>query len=60
MKWLPKAPFRAGSHGPRTRAAGTYLLLLVFNVVAWWWALLAFHQHPMLLSTAILAYSFGL
>jgi hypothetical protein len=27
---------------------------------AWLWAILAFHQFPVLLSTACLAYSFGL
>jgi high-affinity nickel-transport protein len=34
--------------------------LLVFNLAAWCWALLAFHRFPVLLGTAFLAYSFGL
>jgi high-affinity nickel-transport protein len=37
-----------------------YSLLLVFNVAAWLWALVAFHRYPVLLGTAFLAYSFGL
>ena len=34
--------------------------LIGFNVAAWAWALLVFHDHPLLLGTALLAYSFGL
>ena len=37
-----------------------YGILLVFNVAAWSWALIAFHSYPLLLGTAFLAYSFGL
>src|SRR5256885_10966420 len=44
----------------RHRIAGLYALLVVTNVVAWAWALLAFHDHPVLLGTAMLAYAFGL
>ncbi len=39
---------------------GIYGLLLVFNVSAWLWAVLAFRHYPVLLGTAFLAYSFGL
>src|SRR5882757_5013450 len=31
-----------------------------FNVLAWVWAFVAFHAYPMLLGTALLAYSLGL
>src|SRR6202041_2908474 len=34
--------------------------LLVFNLAAWLWAIVAFHPYPVLLGTALLAYSFGL
>jgi nickel/cobalt transporter (NiCoT) family protein len=34
-------------------------LLVGANVAAWIWALIAFRQHPALLGTALLAYSFG-
>jgi high-affinity nickel-transport protein len=44
----------------RTRLAGIYTLLIVCNVAVWMWALLIFRDHPILLGTALLAYSFGL
>src|SRR5689334_10856826 len=44
----------------RHRIAGLYALLIAANVAAWACALLAFHDHPVLLGTAMLAYSFGL
>ena len=42
------------------RTIAVYAILLIFNVGAWLWAILAFHQFPVLLGTALLAYSFGL
>jgi nickel/cobalt transporter (NiCoT) family protein len=44
----------------RARVIGIYVLLLVFNLAAWLWAIIAFHPYPVLLGTALLAYSFGL
>jgi high-affinity nickel-transport protein len=44
----------------RLKVKRMYVLLLAFNVGAWIWALLAFHHFPLLLGTAMLAYSFGL
>ena len=44
----------------RARLFGLYGVLISINVVAWVWGLLAFHDHPVLLGTALLAYSFGL
>ncbi len=44
----------------RPRIAGMYCLLLAFNLVAWAWAFLAFHAQPLLLSTGLLAWGFGL
>ncbi len=35
-------------------------LLIVANIAAWTWAIVAFHDFPVLLGTAFLAYSFGL
>jgi high-affinity nickel-transport protein len=46
--------------GLRGRIAGLYGILIAANLLAWLWALLAFHDHPVLLGTALLAYSFGL
>ena len=42
------------------RIAGIFALLAGANVAAWAWALVAFHEHPVLLGTAMLAYSLGL
>jgi high-affinity nickel-transport protein len=44
----------------KQKVAGIYLLLAVFNVAAWLWAVAAFRHFPVLLGTAFLAYSFGL
>ncbi|WP_248800662.1 HoxN/HupN/NixA family nickel/cobalt transporter [Pseudomonas sp. MWU13-2105] len=44
----------------RARLFGIYGVLIGINVIAWVWALLAFHDYPVLLGTALLAYSFGL
>jgi nickel/cobalt transporter (NiCoT) family protein len=44
----------------RSRIIGLYALLIVANVAAWAWALVAFRHYPVLLGTALLAYSFGL
>src|SRR5438132_6064529 len=44
----------------RTRVIGLYGLLTCVNIGAWLWALIAFHQRPLLLGTALLAYTFGL
>jgi len=42
------------------RVIGIYGLLGFFNLGAWIWAFLAFHDKPVLLGTAFLAYAFGL
>ncbi len=45
---------------PRARILDMYAVLLVLNLGAWCWALIAFHRYPVLLGTALLAYSLGL
>jgi high-affinity nickel-transport protein len=50
-----------GESGPlRLRIAVLYAALLTFNLGAWLWAFIAFHDYPLLLGTSLLAYSFGL
>ena len=44
----------------RVRIIGLYACLVVANIVAWGWAIAAFRAFPVLLGTAMLAYSFGL
>ena len=39
---------------------GLYAFLGLINIGAWIWAVLVFHDKPLLLGTALLAYSFGL
>ena len=52
-----RQPLGAGIRG---RVLGVSALLVLANAAAWMWALFAFHRHPLLLGTALLAYSFGL
>jgi nickel/cobalt transporter (NiCoT) family protein len=44
----------------RGKVIGIYAILIAINVAGWLWAALAFRHFPLLLGTALLAYSFGL
>jgi high-affinity nickel-transport protein len=44
----------------KSRIISMYGLLVGVNLAAWVWALVAFHHYPILLGTALLAYTFGL
>jgi nickel/cobalt transporter (NiCoT) family protein len=44
----------------KRKVVGIYVVLAVFNIAAWFWAIAAFQHYPLLLGTAFLAYSFGL
>jgi high-affinity nickel-transport protein len=70
---VPLAARSMGAPGPRLfalfddaagnlrgKVMGIYGLLFVFNAGAWLWAVVAFRHFPLLLGTALLAYSFGL
>ena len=46
--------------GLRGRIFGIYFVLFAFNLGAWVWAVIVFHDLPFLLGTALLAYSLGL
>ncbi len=50
----------AGGASLRSRLIGVYAFLIGANVLVWLWALAALHDKPVLLGTALLAYSFGL
>lgn len=52
--------FNDRSENIRSKVIGIYVLLIVANSSAWIWAIVAFHDFPVLLGTAALAYSFGL
>lgn len=47
-------------YGVAGQVLALYTLLIGFNLLAWVWAVIAFHHYPVLLGTAFLAYSFGL
>ena len=57
---LLKTIFNDGTTDVRGKVIGIYIFLLAANVIAWVWAIIAFHDRPALLGTAALAYSFGL
>src|SRR5690348_13328199 len=44
----------------RGKLTAIYAVLIGANVLAWIWALVAFHDYPVLIGTAVLAYTFGL
>ncbi|CAN5406531.1 HoxN/HupN/NixA family nickel/cobalt transporter [soil metagenome] len=52
--------FDDGTDNLRGRTIGIYAILIPANLLAWLWALIAFRDHPVLLGTALLAYTFGL
>lgn len=60
MAKLVKALFGDEQGQLRQKISWLYLLLIAFNVGAWVWAFVAFHQYPLLMGTSLLAYSFGL
>jgi nickel/cobalt transporter (NiCoT) family protein len=54
------ALFNDASSRLRSKIAGIGVLLVGFNLIAWAWAFFAFRDHPLLMGSALLAYSFGL
>jgi high-affinity nickel-transport protein len=52
--------FNDGADNLRGRIIAIYAILIPANVLAWIWALIAFRDQPVLLGTALLAYTFGL
>jgi nickel/cobalt transporter (NiCoT) family protein len=60
MRFRLKALFNDAPDELRARIIAIYCILLAFNLGAWFWAVIAFRHYPVLLGTALLAYSFGL
>ncbi len=52
--------FNDGRENLRGKIIGIYATLVSVNIAAWIWAIVALHDFPVLLGTAMLAYSFGL
>jgi high-affinity nickel-transport protein len=49
-----------GAGRVRSRIVSMYIVLIASNLLVWVWALTAFRDRPVLLGTALLAYTFGL
>jgi high-affinity nickel-transport protein len=49
-----------GGSGGGRKVIAIFAALIAVNVAAWVWAFVAFAEYPLLLGTALLAYSFGL
>ncbi|MEH1941731.1 MAG: HoxN/HupN/NixA family nickel/cobalt transporter [Nostoc sp.] len=52
--------FNDSSRNVRRKVINIYAFLISANILVWVVALIAFHRYPLLLGTAVLAYSFGL
>lgn len=52
--------FDDGADNLRGRTVALFAIVIPANVLAWLWAFVAFREHPVLLGTALLAYTFGL
>ena len=57
---MTRDKFLAASPNRKVRILGLYILLAGTNIAGWIWAVAAFHSYPVLLGTALLAYTFGL
>jgi nickel/cobalt transporter (NiCoT) family protein len=53
-------PFSDSAGNLGAKIASIYAILIAANGIAWAWGLAVFHEHPVLLGTCFLAYSFGL
>jgi high-affinity nickel-transport protein len=53
------SPLPAGPNVKR-RIGILFIVLIAANIAAWLWAIIAFHGYPLLLGTALVAYTFGL
>ena len=60
MLTLIRHAFDDQAQGLRSRLVPLYVLLILSNVAVWAWALYTFRHQPVMLGTALLAYSFGL
>jgi len=52
--------FNDSSSDLRGKVIGIYIFLIIANILVWALSLLAFYRYPLLLGTALLAYTFGL
>jgi high-affinity nickel-transport protein len=57
---LPTESAQSELLGFRARIVAIYAFLIAVNLAAWIWAFVAFSHQPVLIGTAVLAYSLGL
>ena len=57
---MPSSTLPPATGGLKSRIVGIYCVLGLFNFAAWVWAFVAFAGQPLLLSTGLLAWGFGL
>ena len=57
MKTIVKAVQGDESGRLKGKISAIYALLIVFNIAAWAWAFIAFHDYPLLMGTSLLAYT---
>ena len=60
MRFLSQILLNDEAGNTRAKVIGIYGILLAFNLAVWLWAIVAFHPYPLLMGTALLAYSLGL
>src|ERR1700735_72771 len=60
MRFLSQILLNDEAGNTRAKVIGIYGILLGFNLAVWLWAIIAFHPYPLLMGTALLAYSLGL
>ena len=60
MRNIFRTAFDDSSQNVSGKIVAIYVVLALFNIAAWVWAVVAFRDYPVLLGTAFLAYSFGL
>jgi high-affinity nickel-transport protein len=60
MRFLSQILLNDEAGNTRAKVIGIYGILLLFNLAVWLWAIVAFHPYPLLMGTALLAYSLGL
>ena len=60
MRRLVQILFDENTADIRGKVIVIYGALISFNLATWAWAFAAFHHYPLLMGTAVLAYSFGL
>jgi nickel/cobalt transporter (NiCoT) family protein len=54
------AIFDDGASRLASKVIGLYSALIAVNLLVWVWAFAAFHRYPLLFTTALIAYGFGL